>query len=119
MMNAILVPLDGSALADRAVPLDGSAVSRAALGPACELADVLGGSLLLASVVTFPRYATYAEGIAFVEPDPNDSIIVEMRHELEGIAAGLRTATRPVEVCVTYESPHDGITTIARSLGPD
>lgn len=98
------------------VPLDGSEVSRAALAPACELADTLGGSLVLASVVTFPTYAMYAEGYAFVEPDPNDNLLIQTRHYLEEIAAELQTDTRPVEVCATYGTPYFGIMTIARDF---
>jgi nucleotide-binding universal stress UspA family protein len=98
------------------VPLDGSELSKAALEPACEIADVLGGSLLLASVVTFPTYAMYAEGYVFVEPDSNDNVLIQTRHYLEEIAAGLRTDTRPVEVCATYGSPYFGLMTIAQDL---
>ena len=98
------------------VPLDGSEVSRAALEPACELADILGGSLVLASVVTFPTYSMYAEGYAFVEPDPNDNLLIQTRRYLEEIAAELRTDTRPVEVCATYGTPYFGIMTIARDI---
>ena len=98
------------------VPLDGSDVSRAALEPACELADILGGSLVLASVVTFPTYSMYAEGYAFVEPDPNDNLLIQTRRYLEEIAAELRTDSRPVEVCATYGTPYFGIMTIARDL---
>lgn len=96
------------------VPLDGSDLSRAALEPACELADILGGSLVLASVVMLPSYSMYAEGYVFATPDPNDSMLVETRHCLDQIAARLRTDTRPVEVCATYGTPHFGIMTIAR-----
>jgi nucleotide-binding universal stress UspA family protein len=99
------------------VPLDGSDLSRAALKPACALADVLGGSLLLASVVAFPSYSMYAEGYAFADPDPNDNVLVETRRYLEVLATELRTDTRPVEVCATYGSPYFGIMTIARDLG--
>lgn len=95
------------------VPLDGSTLSRAALAPACELVDVLGGSLLLASVVTFPTYAAYAEGYALVDPSPNDGLLTQARQELEEIAAELRTDARSVEVCATYGSPYFGIITIA------
>jgi nucleotide-binding universal stress UspA family protein len=98
------------------VPLDGSELSKAALTPACELADVLGGSLLLASVVMFPSYGMYAEGYAFVDPDPNDNLLIQSRQYLEEIAAGLRTEARPVEVCATYGSPYFGIMTIAQDL---
>ena len=99
------------------VPLDGSPLSRAALAPARELADILGGSLILASVVTFPSYSMYAEGYVFATPDPTDSMRAETRHCLEPIAAGLRTDTRPVEVCATYGTPYFGIMTIARDHG--
>jgi nucleotide-binding universal stress UspA family protein len=99
------------------VPLDGSDLSHAALGPARELADLLGGSLILASVVTFPSYSMYAEGYVFVDPDPDDNILTETRRELESLAAALRTDARPVEVRVTYGSPYFSIMTIARDSG--
>ena len=99
------------------VPLDGSEVSTAALAPACELADLLGGSLLLASIVTFPSYAPHAEGHVFIEPDPNDSLLIQSRDYLEAIATKLRTDARPVEVSATYGSPYFGIMTVARDLG--
>jgi nucleotide-binding universal stress UspA family protein len=99
------------------VPLDGSDLSRAALEPACHLADTLGGSLLLASVVTFPSYSMYAEGYVFATPDPNDNLLSQTRHYLEEIAAELRTDTRPVDVCATYGTPYFGIMTIARDQG--
>jgi nucleotide-binding universal stress UspA family protein len=99
------------------VPLDGSELSKVALQPASELADLLGGSLLLASVVTLPSYKMYAEGYVFVDPDPHDNILIETRHELEDVAETLRSDTRPVEVCATYGSPYFGITTIARDHG--
>jgi nucleotide-binding universal stress UspA family protein len=96
------------------VPLDGSEVSRAALEPACQLADMLGGSLLLASVVTFPTYSAYAEGYAFIEPDPNDNLLIQTRRYLEEIAAGLRTEARPVETHARYGTPYFDIMAIAR-----
>jgi len=96
------------------VPLDGSELSKASLEPACQLADLLGGSLLLASVVTLPSYSTYAEGYVYVDPDPNENLLTEARHELEALAAELRTDTRPVAVYATYGTPYFGLTTIAR-----
>ena len=99
------------------VPLDGSEQSKSALGPTCELADILGGSLLLGSVVTFPSYTMYAEGYVFVDPEATESVLAETRRYLEGIAEGLRTETRPVEVCATYGTPYFGITNIARDRG--
>jgi nucleotide-binding universal stress UspA family protein len=99
------------------VPLDGSVLSTAALAPAAELADFLGGSLLLASVITFPSYAAYAEGYMFTDPAVTESVLAETRHHLEGLAAQIRTETRPVNVCTTYGSPYFGITNIARRQG--
>jgi nucleotide-binding universal stress UspA family protein len=98
------------------VPLDGSALSEAALQPACDLADVLGGSLVLGSVVTLPSYAAYAEGYTLAEPELTDSLVTEARQELEALAAELRTETRPVEVSTTYGSPYFGIMEIARDF---
>jgi nucleotide-binding universal stress UspA family protein len=97
------------------VPLDGSVLGTAALAPAAEMADILGGSLLLASVVTFPSYAAYAEGYVFTDPVVTESVLADTRHHLEGLAAQIRTETRPVEVCTTYGTPYFGITNIARS----
>jgi nucleotide-binding universal stress UspA family protein len=96
------------------VPLDGSDLSQAALGPACELADTLGGTLLLGSVVTFPNYASYAEGYVFIDPAATESLVAEMRRYLEEVAARLRTETRAVDVCATYGTPYFGITTMAK-----
>ena len=55
---------------------------------------MFGGSLVLASVVTFPTYSMYAEGYVFVTPDPNDNLLIETRRYLEDIAAELRTDAR-------------------------
>lgn len=99
------------------VPLDGSDLSRAALEPACQVADMLSGSLVLASVVAFPSYTMYAEGYAFAAPDPGDNALIQTRRYLEEIAAELRTGSRPVEVCATYGTPYFGIVTVARDLG--
>lgn len=99
------------------VPLDGSELCRVALGPACEVADILGGSLLLASVAPLAHHAAYAEGYTFIEPDPDDIVLVETRRYLEEVAQELRTETRSVEVCVAYGSPYFKIMTIARDRG--
>jgi len=95
------------------VTLDGSDRARAALGPAREMAEALGGSMVLASIVPYPQYVAYAEGYAFIEPDPGDVAISEMRAYLEELAATLRTATLPVEVSVEYGSPYGGVTAMA------
>ena len=96
------------------VPLDGSEVSQSALAPAAELAEVLGGSLLLASVIPFPSYAMAAEGFMVTPSLLDESPLTETQAYLEELAAKLRTPTRQVEVCAIYGSPHFGVTTIAR-----
>jgi nucleotide-binding universal stress UspA family protein len=96
------------------VPLDGSALSRAALGPARELADLLGGPLLLASVAELPRYTTYTDAATFVVPDVEESVLEETRRELEALAAELRTDARQVETHATFGSPYFDIARIAR-----
>jgi nucleotide-binding universal stress UspA family protein len=99
------------------VPLDGSELSRLAIGPACELADALGSSLLLGSVVTFPSYSMYAEGYVFVDPDPSSGMLADTRQYLEGVAAEIRTDSRQVEVSAAYGSPYFGINSMAREAG--
>lgn len=116
----LIVPAQGvEAWSDTApkilVPLDGSDRARAALGPAQELARVLRGSLVLASVVPFPQYVAYAEGYAFIEPDPNDAALAQMRAYLEEIAEPLRAAGLAVEVSVAYGSAYSGVTATAEA----
>src|SRR5581483_700715 len=79
------------------VPLDGSELAASVLRPACELADVLGGSLLLLTLVESSRFMSYTEGYLSGEPDENDEDLVVARAQLEAVAASLRTSTRPVE----------------------
>ena len=99
------------------VPLDGSRLAASVLRPACELADVLGGSLLLLTLVESSRFASYREGYLFGEPNDNDDDLVAARGRLEAIAVGLRTGTRPVEVRAVFGTPYFDIAAIARDVG--
>ena len=98
------------------VPLDGSELATAALGPATQLADSLGATLVLGSVVTFPAYAAYAEGYTFVDPAPTENALAGSRQYLMDVAAGLRTETRKVEVSAMFGSPFYGVTMMASDL---
>jgi len=98
------------------VPLDGSALATAALGPATQLADSLGATLILGSIVTFPTYAAYAEGYTFVDPAPTENALAASRQYLQDMAAGLRTDTRKVEVSAMFGSPFYGVTMMASDL---
>jgi nucleotide-binding universal stress UspA family protein len=101
------------------VPLDGSIVAASALQPARELADMLGGSLLLVTFVESSRYASHGEGHVFGMPDLDDERLVEARTQLDGIAAGLRTSSRPVEVRALFGTPFFDVAAIARDEGAD
>ena len=99
------------------VPLDGSRLAASVLGPACELADALGGSLLLTTLVESSRFMSYTEGYQSGEPDESDENLVAARAQLEDLAAGLRTGTRPVEVRAIFGTPYSDVAAIARDVG--
>ncbi|MGE3268770.1 MAG: universal stress protein [Chloroflexota bacterium] len=98
------------------VPLDGSELATAAVAPAAALADRLNATLVLGSVVTFPHYAAYAEGYAFVDPDPTDSLLTSARDYLHEVAAGLQQQGRTVEISATYGSPFFGVAMMATDI---
>jgi nucleotide-binding universal stress UspA family protein len=98
-------------------PLDGSGLAASVLGPACELADVLGGTLVLLTIVESSRFMSYSEGYHFGEPDEGDEALVAARAQLEEIAAGLRTATRSVDTRAVFGTPYFDIAAIARDVG--
>ena len=69
------------------VPLDGSPLAEAALPPASEIADTLGASLHLLRVVWPPHHAAYE----YLIGDPDDSTLIpEATAYLENMAARLR-----------------------------
>jgi nucleotide-binding universal stress UspA family protein len=84
--HRVLVPLDGSALAEEAVP------------PALELAAALGADLHLLRVIE-PPTAAYAEGYASTAFDTTGALD-EARAYLDGVAAPLRARGLTVEVGV-------------------
>ena len=98
------------------VPLDGSTLAMAAIGPATQLADSLGATLVLGSVVPFPHYTAYAEGYTFVDPAPTENALAVSRRYLQDIAAGIRTETRTVTVSAMFGSPFYGVSTMAADL---
>lgn len=98
------------------VPLDGSALALSAIGPAIQLTDSLGATLILGSVVTFPNYAAYAEGYTFVDPAPTENALAASRQYLQEVAATLRSGGRKVEVSAMFGSPFYGVTMMATDL---
>lgn len=71
------------------VPLDGSSLAEAALPPVVALAKVLGAELLLLEVVPLPTYAFYHEGAMLAAFDPGE-VIDESESYLDGVARRLR-----------------------------
>lgn len=98
------------------VPLDGSALALSALGPATQLADSLGATLVLGSVVTFPHYAAYAEGYTFVDPAPTENALAISRDYLREVARTLNSGGRTVEVSAMFGSPFFGVAMLAAEL---
>jgi nucleotide-binding universal stress UspA family protein len=96
------------------VPLDGSPLAESALRPASELADVLGASLHLLRVVWPPHHAAYE----YLIGDPDDSALIpEATTYLEEVAAHLGTPGRQVEVQATIGLPQLTIAHVAAKTG--
>jgi nucleotide-binding universal stress UspA family protein len=92
------------------VPLDGSDLAATALGPAVELADLLGAELLLLRVIP---PAPYLEGYYYVEAEEEQQL-AEARSALEALAERLRTDRRNVEVRTVLGYPSSEVASIAR-----
>jgi nucleotide-binding universal stress UspA family protein len=109
------------------VALDGSSLAEAALEPACKLADVLGGTLVLARIVACPRYSAHVEGYVFIPekgytfiPEPEDAAsLADARAYLEAAAERLRSDTRSVEVVASFGSPDLCVVSVAKEAGAD
>jgi nucleotide-binding universal stress UspA family protein len=71
------------------VPLDGSTLAEAALPPTMELAKVMRAELMLLEVVPLPTYALYDEGAMLAAFDPGKEI-TESECYLAGVAGRLR-----------------------------
>jgi nucleotide-binding universal stress UspA family protein len=99
----VLVPLDGSALADEA------------LHWAVALADVLKADLHLLQAVEPPTYLT-TEGVMLSDPEP---LLAEARRYLEGVAETLRRPERRVSFEAVSGWPAQEIAAVARQAGVD
>jgi nucleotide-binding universal stress UspA family protein len=51
------------------------------------------------------------------EPDENDENLMAAHAQLEDLAAGLRTGTRPVEVRAIFGNPDSDVAAITRDVG--
>ena len=99
------------------VPLDGTRLSEIALGPACEMADALQGSIYLVRSVPFTHYSSYGEGNVFMDEGALEGELGGARAYLEEVAERLRTPTRPVDVLATFGSPYLDVPAVAVEVG--
>jgi nucleotide-binding universal stress UspA family protein len=75
------------------LPLDGSELAEAAIGPAETLAGVIGARLTVLRVVVPPPPSLYGEGYAFI-PFDQEAELTEARKYLDEVADRLRTSGR-------------------------
>jgi nucleotide-binding universal stress UspA family protein len=82
------------------VPLDGSGLAEEALGPAGAIADALGAGLLLAQAVPYPVIPPGSDQEDAPDASGSGAEVGTARTYLEEVAAPLRAAGRDVEVRV-------------------
>ncbi|MBI3971130.1 MAG: universal stress protein [Chloroflexi bacterium] len=99
------------------VPLDGSELAQEVLPAASDLAKVLHAELLLLQVIEPPTYG-YADGYAMVEYDPA-VFLVQAREYLEGVANTLRASGHAVSVFAEVGMAASTIATVAREQRVD
>jgi nucleotide-binding universal stress UspA family protein len=100
------------------VPLDGSALAEAALAPAAALAGPLRARLLLLRAVEPPVVAgaAYATGYVYADYDPGPAL-EEARGYLEGVARGLRERGLTADVAAEEGPAAAAIARAARERG--
>lgn len=96
---------------------DLSELAAEALTPAADLARSLGASITLLSVVQPPTYA-YAEGYAYIAPEPEVELEAA-RQDLEPVAAELRKQGLDVTAQVELGFPSSLVAEIAQDIGAD
>src|SRR5581483_980156 len=86
------------------VPLDGSPLAEEALGPAGELAQALGAELLLLQVLEYPL-PPVADGGTYLPPWDQDADLAAARRYLDEVAGALRAEGRTVTVLAVAAPP--------------
>lgn len=94
------------------VPLDGSTLAEAALGPAADLARRLEADLVLLQVVALPSYGIYAEETEYVVFDP-DAETSAARDYLAEVAERLRPEVVRIRVRTELGYPAISICEVA------
>ncbi len=108
----------GGAIRRILVPLDGSPLAESALRPALELAEALDAGLLLSQVVRWPTPA-FTMGPADIDvPEIVGQLTEAAQHYLLQTQEALRTE-RPVETKVLQGPPADALIDLAEAEGID
>jgi nucleotide-binding universal stress UspA family protein len=100
------------------VPLDGSEVAEAALTPASELAVRLGAEVVLLRVVSLPTYGVYAVAGEYPPFDQNAEMMDAQRY-VANVAGRLRPVVGHVRVRAEVAYPAPFIAQAAREEGAD
>jgi nucleotide-binding universal stress UspA family protein len=100
------------------VPLDGSPLAEEALDRSAELAEALGAEFFLLQIVQIPSYAMYGEAYVY-QPFDEEAELAGAREYLEGVAERLRGDGRTVKTRAILGAPAFDVAKIARDEGAD
>ena len=100
------------------VPLDGSPLAEEALDRSAELAETLGAELFLLQVVQIPSYAMYGEAYVY-QPFNEEAELANARDYLERVAERLRGDGRTVKTRAILGAPAFDVAKAARDEGVD
>lgn len=100
------------------VPLDGSPLAEEAIEPAAWLAERVGAEMLLVRVLSPALHARYHQG-RLVLSSADFAELEDVWHYLDDLAHRVRTAGHRVSIWVVEGSPSAAITDAARSEGMD
>jgi nucleotide-binding universal stress UspA family protein len=120
LVPVVLVPRDAAKpwSVDRTprilVPLDGSELAEAALGPARKLAARLGSEIVLLQVIPFPPYELYPGAVAaYLEVFDPDAQVVQAHQYLTQVAQRLRPTIKHVRIRAELGKPEALICQVA------
>ena len=111
-------PWSGNRVVRILVPLDGSKLAEEALGPAREMATLFGAEILLLQVVEPLSATLYAEAAAYLRADP-EAELAEARQYVDDVAAQLRADGLAVTARATVGGAAATIATTARDQSAD
>lgn len=103
------------------VPLDGSELAEKALGEAQTLAEKMGATVVLVSVASTPFDLVLAKrrGAEAWSPTPWDEAAQHLKSKLDAVSRRLEAEHLVVEARLTYGDPADEILKLSEELGAD